>query len=745
MHFIAPLVFFAALPVLLFGQQGGDVRELDPFEVQTDEVVGYGVSTLTTATRMNTPLVNIPNTISVVTADFMNDIAVFDFKDAIAYMPAMMPRQNIDDGSKIRGLRTTRTYQNNFLVPSYPNDMVKVERVEVIKGPVSAVTGRGEPGGVVNYITKRPLKTPRNVVQARTGSDDYYRMTFDSTGPLSEEHGLYYRVIGLYHNANLWRPFETVKRVGIFPSVYWEINENTNILIEGEAYRTKDPRTFGGTHLTVSEPGRPDLRGNNPTAEQYRAAGFTPNQWLPHRFQGSESWNKRDQDIGVIGVSANHRFNDIVSFRAAFIGVSRESDERIARISNVFEVANQAFIDAGSIQGVSVGDILLPRSAGFTELSIRQWATQGDLLFAYDFDGFLQMSNQTMLSYEFTGGKTDVYEERGTLTHLNVNNPIYGARGRNFTRVADRVDRGETEAYFFSHQSGFFNERLILTYGYRYDSNETSRLNRANNAFSESSPPSTTASRYGILVKPFENLSLYYVNSDQADPENTQLRFSNLPVGDPRANETITFARTGELNEVGFKSELFNGRVSLTGALFKIEQAGFLRNTQDQDPDTGVFFTRNFLVDGSVFEGWEIEAYGTLWNRLSFVGGVSRIKTQTEADPDQVAAGRLENRGVPRYKVSMFGKYQFHESQEGLYLKGGFVIRGPQFSSLENAYLQPSTTVLNLGGGYSWGNHNIDLMLNNITNEIAPRATVAPGSNDVAPPFQWFLTYTNRF
>jgi len=360
---ILPLsCFFLVAP--LQGQEGenenDEIETLESFEILSEDIEGYGTTSLTTATRMNTPLKDVSQTISMVTADFMDDIAAVNLFDAIAYMPAISPRQNIADGTKIRGLRTARSYQNNFRVPNYDSDMVNIRHIEVIKGPASAITGRGEPGGVVNYITKKPLKKEQTVYKLRTGSDRYLRGEIDKTGIISEKHGLYYRAIATAQDNNLWRDFEEETKLGFFPSVLWEINDRMSLLVEGELYESDVPNTFGAIHFTVSDPstGR-ELRGNTPTAEQFRAAGIEPNTWQPESFQSSEPGDQRNTEVAVLTAFFDYKITDWINFRqSALINTTKLDGER-ARISNVFEIADQELVDSGAVPGAEVGDLII--------------------------------------------------------------------------------------------------------------------------------------------------------------------------------------------------------------------------------------------------------------------------------------------------------------------------------------------------------------------------------------------------
>lgn len=190
---------------------------------------------------------------------------------------------------------------------------------------------------------------------------------------------------------------------------------------------------------------------------------------------------------------------------------------------------------------------------------------------------------------------------------------------------------------------------------------------------------------------------------------------------------------------------MLGGKVTVTLSHFEIDESGFLRgdNRQGTRPDgTSFNYTENFLVTGSIFDGTEIEFFGHPTDRLTVYGGFSDINTKT------LAAGLnsfVNSRGVPEYKGSFFGKYDFGKNGAGLYLKGGFQLLGSQWADNENSYQYGATHRIDVGAGYRWRRFTVDLQLNNITDEVNPTSMVASGSNTIGPPFLWYMTVTSRF
>ena len=89
-------------------------------------------------------------------------------------------------------------------------DLANIERIEVLKGPGSILYGQVEPGGIINLVTKKPLKTPYHAFEQQFGSFDFYRTTFDSTGPISPN--VSYRLNFAYENAGSFRDFVESER-----------------------------------------------------------------------------------------------------------------------------------------------------------------------------------------------------------------------------------------------------------------------------------------------------------------------------------------------------------------------------------------------------------------------------------------------------------------------------------------------------------------------------------------------------
>ena len=196
-----------------------EVVELSPFAVTASKNNSYLATNAASGTRIALPIVSTPLTISVVTADFLKDRGMPSVNETIRFMPGVRRNANNSDQFKIRGFQARAPRVDDFYDAGDLNEgrsryeMAEMERVELIKGPTSVLFGFGNPGGVLNMITKRPQATPGYTISATLGPWNQKRGVLDATGPLVKkgDWSLLYRFIGVKESADGFRDFEDMK------------------------------------------------------------------------------------------------------------------------------------------------------------------------------------------------------------------------------------------------------------------------------------------------------------------------------------------------------------------------------------------------------------------------------------------------------------------------------------------------------------------------------------------------------
>ncbi|MEN9813292.1 MAG: hypothetical protein RL479_1978, partial [Verrucomicrobiota bacterium] len=138
----------------------GETITLKPFEVTAEASRGYRVTTASTATRTNTALIDIPQTVDIVTKEFWADIGASSFDESFRYVANVYVRNRhagSGDGVNLRGFETNGSISaDGVRMGNYKRDLVGYERLEIVKGPPSAVQGRAGGTGLLNYIWKKP-------------------------------------------------------------------------------------------------------------------------------------------------------------------------------------------------------------------------------------------------------------------------------------------------------------------------------------------------------------------------------------------------------------------------------------------------------------------------------------------------------------------------------------------------------------------------------------------------------------
>ena len=192
----------------------------------------YSVPNATAATKTDTPIIETPVSIQVVPRAVLEDKQAMSLPDAVnGHVSGVLGRTGggtLYDNFIIRGLSGSGfgdAYRNGLYNRQDIYDLSNIEQIEILKGPAAVLYGRIEPGGLVNYITKKPLNTPYYAIQQQFGSYHQQRTSVDATGPIDENKTVLYRVNAAYTDNESFRDYVGNERIFVAPTLTWRPNE----------------------------------------------------------------------------------------------------------------------------------------------------------------------------------------------------------------------------------------------------------------------------------------------------------------------------------------------------------------------------------------------------------------------------------------------------------------------------------------------------------------------------------------
>ena len=227
-------------------QEKPAAQEDEPIElVVTGEQDGYNVPDASTATKTDTPLRDIPQSIQVVPRQVLEDRAVRREVEALETVSGVVdndtrsaaPGANIS----IQGFSSYGSLRNGLRAQGF-SSIGTIERVEVLKGPASVLFGALEPGGVVNYVTRQPLAEPYYKIEFEAGNFGFYQPSIDLSGPLTEDKSVLYRLIAIYQGGGDFKDSTPIQEqtISIAPSITFRLGDRTDLNIYYEYSRSDE-------------------------------------------------------------------------------------------------------------------------------------------------------------------------------------------------------------------------------------------------------------------------------------------------------------------------------------------------------------------------------------------------------------------------------------------------------------------------------------------------------------------------
>lgn len=273
----------------------------------TGPVVGYSARQSVTATKTDTPLLETPQSISVVTKDQIKDQGAQTVQDALQYTPGVALQSYganaFFDGFKLRGFDAPQ-YLDGLRMPrdgvqfAMPKiETYGLERLEVLKGPSSGLYGQTDPGGFINMISKRPTATPHFEAEGTFGSFNRVQGAFDFGGPIDKNGEFLYRLVGLARQSDTQTDFMQDNKVFIAPSFTWRPTNDTSFTILSH-YQKIDNKGY-----QQYVPGQVSFLPN-------------PNGHVPYsRYIGEPGLDGYKLEQAAIGYAFEHRFDNNLQFR----------------------------------------------------------------------------------------------------------------------------------------------------------------------------------------------------------------------------------------------------------------------------------------------------------------------------------------------------------------------------------------------------------------------------------------------
>lgn len=644
-----------------------EIVKLPTFNVSTDKDVGYRAGNSVSATRIDTPIKDLPFTINAFTEQFINDIGALDLQDVLRYAPGVTSGDKSfvagNNRFSIRGFDSDTPPQRNGFTGSRNTDTANVERVEVIKGPASLLYGQIMPGGTVNYITKRPKPKQFIGITQSVGNEGDFRTILDINTPVGSRIGT--RVIASYNQDPEWAETGSTKTTLIAPSVSIQLAKHLSLIVDYEKLKREEHPPLGmmpNVQIAAFSAAPAAATFVNLAARSYQQGlydagsineGFlgalpiasTFNYQGDHDYKNSEYENFNVELNAQLGdhwlARANYSWNDRTTLYKltglAQWDVTPTAAYRTATTS-YFDYLKEYLANPAAVLNdpTKTTSVLLNRRKRIQTSADSYNTYQMDLSGKYELagiklsplfgayrqtahtgQGYTLSSSSGYGSYSDTNGALpftpwnyfDQSTWNRTTDYDEFSLPVSSAAGITISRE---------DAYYGILTATLFQDRLIAVGGARYDRFQSGGLSGFSYDTNKTTP------QFGLGFHATKDSLLFANYSKSFLVDGVTLTVEN-PNYDPTINLNATtnpnFIRTpatpttGLGYEIGLKTDFLSGRISSTLTLFHLERADRIvtvrqpivgLGTSGTTPiTTEVTFSKQGTVDQS--EGAEFE------------------------------------------------------------------------------------------------------------------------------------------
>lgn len=652
-----------AVPGLALAQSApDDATTLDAVQVQAPIPKDSG-----TATKTATSLKEIPQSISVVTSRDIQDRGIHGVEEAVWFTAGAQGgaygSDSRSDWLLVRGFTPAR-YMDGLALPEGSGTGITriepygLEQIEVLKGPASVNYGAMPPGGLVNYVSKRPTEDTLREVEVQVGSDDLRQVAVDFGGKLNESGTLLYRLTALGRNSDTPVDYIHDDRYYLAPAITWKPDEANELTVLAR-YQKADTKAGAGFlpaagTLLPNPNGRisPSLYTGEPNANDYVKTLKSLGYEFRHDFGGGVEFNQSARlmdseleptvTVGTFGLLADER----TLFR--YLWSTREDEKTFGLDNNL-----QWKFGTGRAEHTLLAGLDYRRA---------EWNYDSNFVFA--------------------------------ATGLDAYNPVYGSMPNlapNFDPLTTASTRQTQSQLGLYVQDQIKLDRWVFTFGGRQDwvGTDTNGGHQSDDKFS---------ARVGVNYV-FDNGLAPYVGWSQS--------FQPTVGADWFGNAFVP--TTGEQVEAGLKYQPASGKVLATLALYEVTQENTL--TVDPDPTHPL---ASIQQGETKVRGVELEGRWNVGRGLSVYGAYAYIDSEVTKSNDPATLGK-QIALQPKHSASAGGDYTITSGAlSGLGFGAGVRYTGKHYGDAPNLWETPSYTLFDAAVHYDFSNWRFQLNVQNV-------------------------------
>lgn len=653
-------------------------RNVGFVETPRGPVNGYVAGRSSSGTKTNTPIIETPQSVSVIGAEQIRDQKAMKLDETLRYTAGVRAGtfgadtrndwwlirgfKSDDIGLFLDGMQLFYTAYASWRLP--PSNM---ERVEVLRGPSAVLYGGSSPSGIVNVISKLPPAEPVRYIETGVNNFGNSYVGFDVGGPVAtqpQDGKLFYRVVGEVRNGDTQVNFTPDNNYFIAPSFTWKPDADTTFTVLASASKT-------------------DTRGINFLPYQGTVTNAPFGKIPTSFFAGDPSVDKFTREQEMLGYQFERNLTDDLTFR------------QNARFAHV-DVTYRGYVGSG---WTDVNTASLARYNWYAKNTANQANLDNQLEYRFDTG---PVKHTMLFGVDLKGYQIDDYEAFGFgVSSINVLNPSYGAAEvplptapfRNF-----QITQKQAGTYL-QDQMKLGNFTLVLSG--RNDWVETTQAARDTGAVVGQRDDSKFSGRAGLIYN-FDNGIAPYIS----------YATSYNPIIGLNATNQLFLPETGQQAEIGVKVAPRGFDGYFTASVFDLKR----QNVASTAP--GAIVTLQNQTGEVTSRGIELEAVANATKELKLIGAFTAYHIFNSKDIDPSVIGKTPT-NTPALLVSGWADYTFKDGPlEGFGFGGGVRYVGSSWADIANTLEVPAVVLGDLAVHYEWQNWRTAINVINLTDKI---------------------------